>query len=170
LQTILDEEAKKALKLKRAGRYRVVSTLIVVAVSWLIVALMHPFDTPGANLAVVGGIIMLYLLSLLMFGTRNTEPAILLMLILVLFCLLIPSLKRAKTRSQKAKHAYTIDSHRKLRELWAGKLHYCFNSTSRCGWWSRFHRANAASLVSLKTNPTVGDSAWLSQNNTLSLR
>ena len=112
MQTILDEEAKKALKLKRAGRYRVVSTLIVVAVSWLIVALMHPFDTPGANLAVVGGIIMLYLLSLLMFGTRNTEPAILLMLILVLFCILIPSLKRAKTRSQKAKHAqgFEVDS------------------------------------------------------------
>jgi hypothetical protein len=93
---------------KRGGRYRVVSTLIFVGVSWLIVALLHPFNTSGANLAVVSGIILLYLLSLLTFGTRNTEPAILLMLILVLFCILIPSLKRAKTRSQKAKHAYII--------------------------------------------------------------
>ena len=38
---------------------------------------------------------------------------------------------------------------------------------SRCGWWSRFQRTRAASLVSSKRNCSVGDSTWPSQNNTL---
>ncbi len=38
---------------------------------------------------------------------------------------------------------------------------------SRCGKWSRFQRAKAASLVSAKRNFSVGDSTWSSQKTTL---
>ncbi len=40
---------------------------------------------------------------------------------------------------------------------------------SRCGRWSRFQRAKAASLVSANRNCSVGDSTWLSQKTTLAL-
>ena len=40
---------------------------------------------------------------------------------------------------------------------------------SRCGRWSRFQRARAASLVSSKRDLSVGDSTWSSQNATLAL-
>src|SRR5665213_588108 len=40
---------------------------------------------------------------------------------------------------------------------------------SRWGWWSRFQRLKAASLVSAKRNGSVGDSTWPSQNTTLAL-
>ena len=42
-------------------------------------------------------------------------------------------------------------------------------SFSRCGWWSRFQRDKAASLVSAKRNGSVGDSTWPSQKTTLAL-
>jgi len=45
-------------------------------------------------------------------------------------------------------------------------LGYCQNhgaSRSRWGWWSRFQRLKAASLVSAKRNCNVGDSTWPSQ-------
>jgi hypothetical protein len=42
-------------------------------------------------------------------------------------------------------------------------------SFSRCGWWSRFQRDKASSLVSSKRNCSVGDSTWPSQNTTLAL-
>ena len=40
---------------------------------------------------------------------------------------------------------------------------------ARCGRWSRFQRAKAASLVSSKRNFSVGDSTWPSQKTTLAL-
>jgi hypothetical protein len=40
-------------------------------------------------------------------------------------------------------------------------------SRSRWGWWSRFQRLKAASLVSVKRNGSVGDSTWPSQKTTL---
>ena len=40
---------------------------------------------------------------------------------------------------------------------------------SRWGWWSRFHRLKAASLVPAKRCCSVGDSTWWSQNTTLFL-
>jgi hypothetical protein len=41
------------------------------------------------------------------------------------------------------------------------------DSFSRCGWWSRFQRIKAASLVSSKRNFSVGDSTCPSQKATL---
>src|ERR1017187_3126768 len=40
---------------------------------------------------------------------------------------------------------------------------------SRCGKWSRFQRAKAASRVSANRNGSVGDSTWPSQKTTLAL-
>jgi hypothetical protein len=42
-------------------------------------------------------------------------------------------------------------------------------SRSRWGWWSRFQRLKAASLVSSKRNFNVGDSTWPSQKTALAL-
>ena len=42
-------------------------------------------------------------------------------------------------------------------------------SRSRWGWWSRFQRLKAASLVTVKRNGSVGDSTWPSQKTTLAL-
>jgi hypothetical protein len=40
---------------------------------------------------------------------------------------------------------------------------------SRCGKWSRFQRAKAASLVSSNRNGSVGDSTWPALKTTLAL-
>jgi hypothetical protein len=50
-----------------------------------------------------------------------------------------------------------------------GKIQLYGISRSRWGWWSRFQRLKAASLVSAKRNCNVGDSTWPSQNTTLAL-
>ncbi len=43
-------------------------------------------------------------------------------------------------------------------------------SCSRCGWWSRFHRTRAASVVSRKANSSFKDSMWPSQKSMFAFR
>src|SRR5476649_2488367 len=53
--------------------------------------------------------------------------------------------------------------------FWSSLRDYYGARRSRWGWWSRFQRLKAASLVSVKSNGSAGDSTWLSQNTTLAL-
>ena len=95
---------------KRFRNFAIFSTLAFAAISLLIVALLPPFNSTPANLTVAASFVMLYFLVLVMLGKRTYDLAVLITIILVLFCMLIPSLRRAKERSEKAKRSLVTPS------------------------------------------------------------
>ena len=95
----------EASEQKRFGNFAIFSTLGFTAISFLVVTLLPPFESTPANLTVVAGFVILYFLVLVMLGKRTYDLAILITIILVLFCMLIPSLRRAKEHSEKTKRS-----------------------------------------------------------------
>jgi uncharacterized membrane protein YfhO len=110
VKTVLDHAFQKEQEWKRARKYAFFSPLIFAVISSLVVTITAPFESTQANLGLVSIIVICYVLLLLMFGTRNLEVAILMTLILILLCMLIPTLRRAKERSDKAKHSLVVPS------------------------------------------------------------
>ena len=91
---------------KRTRNFAIFSTIAFAAASCLIVTLLPPFKTTQANLVVAAGFVLFYLLLISALGKRTYDPAILMTIILALFCLLIPSLRRAKERSEGTRRSF----------------------------------------------------------------
>src|SRR5262245_51261316 len=95
-----DDERKK-----RTRNFAIFSTIAFAAISWLIVILLPPFKSTQANLAVAAGFAIFYLLLISVLGKRTYDPAILITIILLLFCLLIPTIRRAKEREERTRRS-----------------------------------------------------------------
>ena len=90
---------------KRFRNFAIFSTLAFTATSFLIVTLLPPFESTPANLTVAASFVIVYFLVLVMLGKRTYDLAVLITIILVLLCMLIPSLRRAKEHSEKTKRS-----------------------------------------------------------------
>jgi len=96
---------------QQARSRRAVPVVAFSGVSLLIVTLMHPFAATAANVALAAVLIALYAFVLVcLLGKGTLDAGVLMTVILILLCLLIPSLKKAKERSDKTKHASLVPS------------------------------------------------------------
>jgi hypothetical protein len=108
LRTFLDHAGQEQLKYERARKASTLSVITFCVLSLLIVTFMNPFGAIGANLALAAGLTTLYVLLLFFIGNRNLEAASLMILILILLCMGIASMKHAQERSEKAKHSLVV--------------------------------------------------------------
>jgi len=105
LRMVLDQAVQEERKLQRARKNAIPLTLAFGAIFWVIITVSEPFRSTQANLALAGGLLVTYVLLLMLFGTRNLELGIMLTLFLILLCMFIPALRRARERSEKGKHS-----------------------------------------------------------------
>jgi len=105
LRMVLDQAVQEERELQRARKNAIPLTLAFGAIFWVIVTISEPFRSSQANLALAAGLLVTYILLLMLFGTRNIELGVMLTLFLVLLCMFMPALRRARERSERAKHA-----------------------------------------------------------------
>jgi len=105
LRMVLDQAVQEERELRKARKNAIPLTLAFGAIFWVIVTISEPFRSSQANLALAIGLLVTYVLLLMLFGTRNIELGVMLTLFLVLLCMLIPALRRARERSERTKHA-----------------------------------------------------------------
>ena len=72
-----------------------------------------------------------------------------------------PTFNHARMWSNRNMHGYC--------PRWKRSLSYCWSNRSRCGWSSRFHPDNAASLLSENKKTKAHASTWPSQKPTFRL-
>jgi len=87
--------------------FAIFSAIAFTLISCLIVSLIPPFESTQANLTVAVLFVVFYVLLIWALHKRTYDIPVLMLIILLLFCMFVPSLKRAKTRDEKMKQSLT---------------------------------------------------------------
>ena len=85
--------------------FAILSVIAFTVISWLIVSLMPPFESTRANLIVAFLFVVSYVLLIWVLRKRTYDIPVLMIIILLLFCMFIPSLRRAKARDERMKRS-----------------------------------------------------------------
>ena len=87
--------------------FAIFSAIAFTIISSLIVSLIPPFESTRANLTVAALFVVFYLLLIWALRKRIYDIPVLMLIILLLFCMFVPSLKRAKARDESTKQSLT---------------------------------------------------------------
>lgn len=100
LETVLNLGYQREKTKMRRKIYSVVSTAVVFATALSISLCLMPFLTPLEHSLFTGGMTLLYVAALFVYGAGNFEPLVFMFILFVLIALLVPAVMKARKLKQ----------------------------------------------------------------------